>query len=144
MPAVTGTGTDVDVRSAITGAGLPSSIEAVVHEGHVTLSGRVPWLFHRVAAEVAVRGVGGVTAVTNRIVVEPLLSHCDVRRRIADALCQTPGEDARHVNFSIARSGVTLTGHLASPGLREAVANAVAAAPGVTRIDNRIEVRPAA
>jgi osmotically-inducible protein OsmY len=143
MSIATCTGTDPCVDDALIAIGLPSSIRADVADGHVTLTGRVPWPFHRVAAEVAVREVAGVTGVTNRIEVAPLASYRDVRTRIAEALGNTGG-GARHITVAIRGCVVTLTGRLASAGLRAAVAEAVAAAPGVSRVENRIDVLPAA
>lgn len=143
MPTATCTGTDPCVDDALIRIGLPSSIRAGVADGHVTLTGRVPWPFHRVAAEVAVRHVAGVTGVTNRIEVAPLASYRDVRTRIAEALGNSGGS-ARHITVTIKGGVVTLTGHLASAAQRDAVAEAVAAAPGVSRVENRIEILPAA
>lgn len=51
---------------------IPKTVQATVHQGHVTLTGRVPIPFYRVAAEWAVRPLAGVVEVTDRIEVVPI------------------------------------------------------------------------
>jgi osmotically-inducible protein OsmY len=48
---------------------VPLSVQAVVHEGHITLDGTVSWLHQRAAAESAVRHLAGVKGVSNEIVI---------------------------------------------------------------------------
>ena len=50
---------------------IPETVQATVHQGHVTLTGRVPIPFHRVAAEWAVRPLAGVVGVSDKIEVVP-------------------------------------------------------------------------
>jgi osmotically-inducible protein OsmY len=50
---------------------IPETVQATVHQGHVTLTGRVPIPFHSVAAEWAIRPLAGVIGVINRIEVVP-------------------------------------------------------------------------
>ena len=52
---------------------IPETVQATVVQGHVTLTGRVPILFHRVAAEWAIRPLAGVSGVINRIEVIPVI-----------------------------------------------------------------------
>lgn len=46
-------------------------IQIKVHQGHVTLSGVVEWQFQRLAAEQAVRKLGGVIGISNLITLKP-------------------------------------------------------------------------
>jgi osmotically-inducible protein OsmY len=51
---------------------VPLSVQAVVHEGYITLDGTVSWLHQRAAAESAVRHLAGVKGVSNEItIVQP-------------------------------------------------------------------------
>ncbi len=124
--------------------GLPQTIQAAVHHGHITLTGSVPWLFHRVAAEVAVRNIKGVASVTNRITVAPLASYRDIRQRITSALHRIADVNARHVTVTIKGSTATLSGSVTSWAQRDAAERAAAGAPGITAVENLIDVRPGA
>jgi osmotically-inducible protein OsmY len=97
-----------------------------------------------VAAEVAVRHIIGVASVTNRITVAPIASYKDVRHRITEALHRIADVNARHVTVTITGSTARLTGHVTSWAQRDAAERAAAAAPGITAIDNLIDVTPGA
>src|SRR5262245_52722673 len=65
---------------------LAKAVEPWVQNGQVAQTGKVRWLFHRTAAELAVRHIKGVVAVSNRIEITPVASFRDVRHRIFEAL----------------------------------------------------------
>jgi len=46
---------------------IPSSVQAVVSDGHLTLDGTVTWIHQRAAAETAVKYLRGVKQVDNAI-----------------------------------------------------------------------------
>ena len=48
---------------------VPLTVQAVVHEGYITLDGTVSWLHQRAAAESAVRHLAGVKGVWNEITI---------------------------------------------------------------------------
>jgi BON domain-containing protein len=56
---------------------IPTSVQAAVRSGHVTLEGTVPWMYQKQSAEFAVRQVPGVRSVLNLIVVEPAGSNVE-------------------------------------------------------------------
>ena len=122
---------------------LPDTIQASVREGHITLTGKVPWLFHKTSAEVTVRHLAGVVSVTNRIEVTPMASFRDVRKRITEALHRVADLNARHVNVEIKGSTAVLTGTVSTWGQRELAERAAAGAPGIAKVENLIEVTPA-
>jgi osmotically-inducible protein OsmY len=122
---------------------LPDTVQATVHNGHVTLTGSVPWLFHRTAAEVAIRHLKGVVAVTNRIKVAPAASTRDVQHRITEALHRMADVNARHITVTVKDATVTLTGTVTTWAQRDAAERAATQAPGIEHVDNRIEVMPA-
>jgi osmotically-inducible protein OsmY len=138
--------TDADVaadaaQALLMRATLPESVQAVVHSGHVTLTGRVATLFQRAAAATAVRSIRGVKGIVNRIEVMPVPAAADdVARPIVRALHREAGLDPRTIAVAVAGQVVTLTGSVRSWHEREAAERAAMHAPGVTRVDNRIEV----
>ncbi len=121
---------------------IPETVQAVVHSGHITLTGLVPTYFIRALAAEAVRHISGVSDVTNYIRVEATASVRDLRRRIVQALHRSAEIDARGVAIVIDGSAVRLEGEVASWAEMEAVENAVMHAPGITDVDNRITVAP--
>lgn len=119
---------------------VPSGVQAVVHNGHVTLTGRVGWYFQREAAEKAVRYIPGVLEVFNHVEVVPAASSTDVRRRITESLHRNADVNARHVEVTVSGSVATLTGRVSSWTQRLAAERAAADAPGISGVDNRLEV----
>jgi osmotically-inducible protein OsmY len=129
-------------RALVLRNAIPPSVQAVVHQGRVTLTGTVPWLFHRAAAEAAVRHLHGVVGITNRIEVAPGASIKDVRHRITEALHRVADLNARHVSVTVTGSTATLAGTVTSWAQRDTAERAAAHAPGIARVENLIEVRP--
>jgi osmotically-inducible protein OsmY len=121
---------------------LGESVQAVVHRGHVTLTGIVEWLFQKRQAESAARHVRGVVGVLNHITVKPKTGQRDIRRRIVRALHNNADVDARHVRVAVDNDAVTLTGTVGSWLQREAAERAAGSAPGIVRVDNHIVVEP--
>jgi osmotically-inducible protein OsmY len=138
--------TDVDIAQDVTAAlklrpTLPETVQAAVHNGHVTLTGKVVGLYQRDRAERVVRHIAGVKNVHNHIDVVPSSGVRDVRRRIVGALHRDADIDARHVGVTVSGTTVTLTGIVASWTQRESAERAAAAAPGIARVDNQIVVQ---
>jgi osmotically-inducible protein OsmY len=121
---------------------VPPTVQLVVHTGHVTLSGKVSWLFQRTAAEEVVRHVRGVLSVLNHIEIAPTGVERDVRHRIVEALHRNADVDARHVVVAVDGNVATLTGRVGSWLQRESAERAAASAPGIMRVDDWIVVMP--
>jgi len=119
---------------------VPVGVQAVVHGGHVSLTGRVGWHFQREAAENSVRYIQGVLDVVNHIEVVPAASSKDVRKHITESLHRHADVNAKHVQVTVTGSVATLTGHVSSWTERLNIERAAADAPGVSRVDNRLEV----
>jgi osmotically-inducible protein OsmY len=98
---------------------IPDGIQAVVHNGHVTLTGNVDWLFQKQSAENAVRHIRGVRSVLNHISVAPRAAVRDVRHRIVKALHQNADVDARHITVTV--SGDRVVGYFELGAIRESV-----------------------
>lgn len=121
---------------------IADNVQAVVHHGHVTLTGTVEWLYQKEQAEAAVRHVRGVVAVNNRIGVNPKAGLRDVQRRIVRALHQNADVDSRRISVTVAGNVVTLKGTVTSWMERAAAERAAGNAPGVRRVENQILVEP--
>ena len=115
-------------------------VQVSVHNGHLTLTGTVRWIFQREWAEAALRHVPGVVSVINRITVRPDGGGEDVRPGIIDALRRTADVTARDITVTVDGSSVTLGGTVPSWAHRDAAERTAAAAPGVTHVNNLIEV----
>jgi osmotically-inducible protein OsmY len=139
--------TDADIAADVTRAleltaNIPSSVQATVRNGHVTMTGKVDWLFQKDIAEKAVRHIRGVRNIVDYISVAVRAVERDVRHRIVEALHRNANIDARHITVEVAGDTVILTGGVASWLQRESAGRAAAGAPGVARVDNRILVVP--
>lgn len=128
------------VRALETHLILPPTIQVVVHNAHVVLTGTVHTLFQRVVAEKALRYVKGVKNLVNRLVVAPTASAPDIRPRIVRALHQDADIDARGLNVVVSGSTVTLTGTVRSWHERDSAERAAMHAPGITHVENLIAV----
>jgi osmotically-inducible protein OsmY len=120
---------------------VPENVQAGIHNGYVTLTGVVNWLYQKQDAESAARHVQGVRGVFNEIVVKARSTAKDIRHRIVAALHRTTDVEARHVTVTVDGSLATLTGRVGSFMQFEAATRAAANAPGIARVDNHLEIR---
>jgi osmotically-inducible protein OsmY len=140
--------TDTDMARDATQAlmlrpALADTVQVVVHNGHMTLTGAVEWMYEKQQAEDAVRHIRGVRGVINRIAIHPKAGRRDVHRRIVRALHEHADLDARRIEVIVSGDVVTLTGTVESWMQRDAVERSAGSAPGIRRVDNQILVEPA-
>jgi osmotically-inducible protein OsmY len=121
---------------------LPDNLQAVVHNGHVTLTGKVTWMFQKISAEDAVRHVRSVRGVRNYIEIVPKAFEHDVLHRIVAALHRQADLDATHISVNVTGDVAVLTGHVETWLQRKAAERASGNAPGIARVDNRLVVDP--
>jgi osmotically-inducible protein OsmY len=115
-------------------------IKVIVHNGWITLEGAVEWNYARERAQSAVKRVRGVLGVTNSIVLKPTVAPHEIRRKIEDALRRSAELDASRITVEANGSEVILRGTVKSWAERQEAERAAWAAPGVTRVDNRVTV----
>jgi osmotically-inducible protein OsmY len=115
-------------------------IRAVVSKGWLTLEGEVEWHYQRQRAEEAARRVRGIRGVTNSIEIKPRVTPMEIRRKIEDALRRAAEIDASRVTVEADGGEVILRGTVRSWAEREEAERVAWAAPGVTKVDNRITV----
>jgi osmotically-inducible protein OsmY len=117
------------------------SIRAVVNSGWVTLEGTVEWNYQRELAESAVRRLKGVKGVSNLIQVKPKIITSEVKQKIEEALKRSALLDASRITVEANGSEVILRGTVRSWAERQDAERAAWAAPGVTKVDNRLTVQ---
>ena len=118
---------------------LPTSVQAAVHDGHVTLTGTAITLFQKAIAENAVRHIAGVKGVVNRIQIA-VGSPAGLTARIAAAIARNGHLGGDGLEATISGDTVVLTGVVDSWQAREAAERVAMHAPGISRIDNRLAV----
>jgi osmotically-inducible protein OsmY len=117
-------------------------IRVVVKGGWLTLEGDVEWHYQRERAEEAVRHVRGIKGVTNSIQVKPRVAPMEIRRKIEEALRRAAEIDASRVTVETNAGEVILRGTVRSWAERQEAERAAWAAPGVSKVDNRIIISP--
>jgi osmotically-inducible protein OsmY len=133
-----------DAVAAIKGQ-LPISsehIKVIVKNGWVTLEGDVEWQYQKSTAESAVRRIKGVRGVINDIMLKPQVEPADIQRKIQAAIKRLAEVDANRVSVEANGSEVILKGTVGSWVEREEAERAAWAAPGVTKVEDRIVVSP--
>jgi osmotically-inducible protein OsmY len=126
------------IRSRV--PGVDENVKVLVHHGHVTLEGEVEWYYLKEDAERAVRGLPGVSGITNSIAIHPGVKAGDIRQRIEEALRRSAQIDAGRITVDTQGGEVTLHGRVRSWSEREEAEQTAWSAPGVTRVDNEITV----
>lgn len=117
-------------------------IRVVVKNGWITLEGNVEWYYQKSTAESAVRRLKGVRGVINSIVIKPRVEPSEIKRKIEDAFKRTAEIDANRITVEANGGEVILKGTVRSWAEREEAGRQAWAAPGVTKVDNRIVVSP--
>jgi osmotically-inducible protein OsmY len=115
-------------------------IAVKVEHGIVTLSGTLDWDFQRVEAEYDVRKLSGVRSVINDISVRPKPRASDVHDKIRAAMARHAVLDADKITVSVSGGRVTLGGKVSAWVEREAAERAAWSAPGVTEVEDEIEL----
>ena len=117
-------------------------IQIEVEQGFVTLSGEVEWNFQKEAAERDILRLSGVMALANKIEVTPRLEPADVQQQIEDALLRNAAIEATRITSEAEGGTIILHVNVNSWTERELAEEAAWAAPGVSRIENRLTVVP--
>ena len=117
------------------------SIDVLVHDGFVTLSGTVDWQYQRSAAEDDMRKLSGIVGVTNMIKIKPRIDASDIKTKIESALKRHAEVEADAIRISIQDGNkVVLEGRVDNWDERRKVENAAWSTPGVTSVDDRLAI----
>jgi osmotically-inducible protein OsmY len=131
-----------DVLQALMLDGMvPSTIDAKVDDGRVTLTGTADWRFQADEAESVAANILGVISVENDVdLVPPGPSTNDVQHSIKKAMERNAKLDADSVTVESDNGAITLHGTVSSWADHDAAIDAAWAAPGVTRVKDHILV----
>ncbi|WP_420991471.1 BON domain-containing protein [Cupriavidus sp. 30B13] len=116
------------------------SVDVMVENGWITLSGLVGWDHQKQAAVAAVRDLMGVRGVSNQIEVRSPVSIGAVRADIEAALTRRSTSEARDIAVSVKGTEVTLTGTVHTWSERELLTHAAWSTPGVCRVVDKISI----
>ncbi|WP_342357818.1 BON domain-containing protein [Nesterenkonia sp. AY15] len=138
---------DSDIRRTVERAltcdtAVPRAVKSQVLNRHITLTGEVDWGFQREAAQLAVQDLCGVKSLDNQITLIDRTPAENAEQRLKNAMLRNPQLDARDVRVTILGDTAILTGHVTSLAQKKQAGLATWACPNVTRIDNRLAVRP--
>jgi len=140
--------TDADIARAVANAvawdvEVPDGVKAVVHDGWVTLNGRVRWYFEKAAAERCVRYLAGVRGITNELEVVPpaTVNPARVKTDIEAALARNAELDAANISVAAVNGTVTLSGTVRSWAERQDATRAAWNAPGVEFVNDELVLR---
>ncbi|MEY4345678.1 MAG: hypothetical protein RL032_1510 [Pseudomonadota bacterium] len=138
--AALGERSDVDIARTVENVlewmtlGNKGSVQVMVEDGWITLTGTVDWQYQQDAASFAVRHLMGVRGVSNQIVIKPKVSLSAVKADIEAALTRRALADAGKISVTIEGAEVTLSGQVNSWGERDSARNSAWGTPGVRNV----------
>lgn len=139
--------TDTEVAEAVRNALRWNSavnedkIEVKVDNGWVYLDGKVAWEYEKRNAQDAVDDLVGVRGVTNNIIIESKpIDTKEILRKITAAYHRSATVDASSIILEPSDNKVTLRGKVRSWAEKQEAEKIAWAAPGVSTVDNQIEV----
>ncbi len=117
------------------------TIHVKVESGWVTLSGEVAWNRQKEAAKKAIINLIGVRGVINEIAIRPNPGDVIHIANIMAALGRSGSVNAKGIHLESDGHTAILLGTIDSWYEKEEAARIVWNAPGVTKVDNRLEVK---
>lgn len=118
-------------------------IKIKVEDGIVRLEGEVEWEYQRTNAKSAIENLTGVHSVINLISVKPKITATEIQQKIGSAFQRSASLDAGKINAEVVGSRVILRGKVRSFAEKEDAETAAWNAPGVTSVDNKLEIEVA-
>jgi osmotically-inducible protein OsmY len=137
---------DADLRGDVLQAMMldslvPTTIDAKVDNGVVTLTGKANWQYQRDEAESVAGNLLGVMGVLDEVeLIAPGPAAHDVEHSIKKAMERNAKLDAESVSVESANGTITLRGTVSSWADHDEAVAAAWAAPGVTKVKDHILV----
>jgi len=120
---------------------VPTTIDATVKDGYVTLGGIAQWQYQREEAEFVAGNVPGVVGLQDDVYLTvPTADPDDVQHAITKALERGAKIEANNISVGSTDGTVTLTGAVGSWHEHDTAVAAAWAAPGVTKVDDRLTI----
>jgi len=120
-------------------------IDALVHDGIVTMTGNVPTYWEKLAAEEAVKRVCGVRGVAEELKVNLLGEHqrndTDIAKSLANALDWNVSVPSGKVKTTVEDGWVTLSGEVEWNYQSDAAYNSIRHLMGVKNVVNQIQIK---
>jgi osmotically-inducible protein OsmY len=120
---------------------VPSTIDAKVNDGFVTLTGSADWQYQRDEAEFVTANIVGVLDLLDEIeLTSPTPDAGDVAGDIESAFKRSAKLDANDLTVATSSGTVTVSGTVSSWSEHDDALAAAWAAPGVRKVNDRITV----
>jgi len=115
-----------------------SAVKVLVEGGWITLGGELDWQYQKQAATDAVRGLMGVTGVSDQIGLKHKPMASIVKADIDAAIRRSAAKDSSEIRVEIAGGDVTLTGKVHSWSERDLATDSAWASPGVRNVIDKM------
>lgn len=120
---------------------VPSTVDATVQDGVVTLLGTTAWGYQRDEADRVATNIAGLLDVVNEITITPLTPDANgVEDSIKKAFKRNASFDAEDLLVSTSGGKVTINGNVRSWAEHDQAIDAAWAAPGVTSVRDHIKI----
>jgi len=116
------------------------TVQVLVEDGWITLSGEVVWNYQRSDAADRVRLLPGVRGVSNQISIKSRASAIVVKSEIEDAIKRRATSDTKTIVVDVTGGDVTLTGTVRSWTERDLVVHSAWGSPGVRQVFDRMTI----
>ena len=121
---------------------FPERPGVTVSEGWVTLDGIVESAAHKQNAEDAFLRIAGIRGVSNRIRVIPRVKNAEAKRAFEEAVRRRSTLNVAGLGAEISGRTIVLRGTVGSCVEHDVLLELASCAPGITRIEDHIIVRP--
>ncbi len=116
-------------------------IKVKIEDAWVYLSGEVKWSYQKNTAKRIVEELTGVKGVINRITLKQTVKPFEIKNRITKAFERSAELEAKTIEVKVDGHTVTLNGTVHSITEKEEALRAAFFAPGVTKVENNLEVQ---